>query len=50
MILHLADRRQLELVQGIIGEPYARMVRSGQIAGIELFFQAEDESWRPGLD
>jgi hypothetical protein len=41
LILHLADRRQVELTQGIIGEPYAQLVRAGQVAGIDVFFQAE---------
>ena len=44
VILHLADQGQFEFAEGIIGEPYARMVRAGQIAGIEIFFQAEHES------
>jgi hypothetical protein len=44
VILHLADQRQFEFTQGIIGEPYAQMVRAGQIAGIDIFFQAGHES------
>jgi hypothetical protein len=38
-ILHLADQRQVEFAAGIIAEPYARMVRAGQVAGIDVFFQ-----------
>jgi hypothetical protein len=44
VILHPADQRQIEFTEGIIGEPYAEMVRSGQIADIDVFFQAERES------
>jgi hypothetical protein len=40
VILHLADQRQFEFTQGIIGEPHARMVRAGQIPGIDVFFPA----------
>ncbi len=39
VILHLADQRPIEFADGIIGEPYARMVRAGQVAGIDVFFQ-----------
>jgi hypothetical protein len=44
VILHLADQGQFEFAEGIIGEPYARMVRAGQIAGIDIFFQSEHKS------
>jgi hypothetical protein len=39
VILHLADQRPVEFAEGIISEPYARMVRVGQVAGIDVFFQ-----------
>ena len=42
-ILHLADRRKVEFPEGIIREPYARMVRAGQVTGIDIYFQAEGE-------
>jgi hypothetical protein len=44
--LTLADQRPIEFPEGIIGEPYAQMVRTGQIAGIDVYFQAEPESCR----
>jgi hypothetical protein len=44
VILHPADQRQIEFTAGIIGEPYAEMVRSGQIADIDVFVHSEPES------
>ncbi len=41
VILHLVDGGQVELATDITGEPYAQMVRDGQIAKIDIFFQAE---------
>jgi hypothetical protein len=46
VILHLADQRQIEFTEGIIGEPYAQMVRSGQITNIDAYFQADAEFHR----
>jgi hypothetical protein len=43
VILHLADQRQIEFPEGIIGEPYAQMVRSGQITNIDVHVQADGE-------
>jgi hypothetical protein len=43
VILHPADQRQIGFTEGIIGEPYAEMVRSGQIADIDVFFQTEPD-------
>jgi hypothetical protein len=40
VILQLADQRRFEFAGGIIGEPYSQMVRAGQVAGIDAFFQA----------
>jgi hypothetical protein len=40
-ILYLADGRKVEFPEGIIGEPYARMVRAGQVTGIDIYFQTE---------
>jgi hypothetical protein len=40
VILHLPDQGQIELTEGIIGEPYAQMVREGQITGIDVILQA----------
>jgi hypothetical protein len=42
-ILHLADQRQIKFPEGIIGEPYAQMIRAGQITSIDVFSQAGDE-------
>jgi hypothetical protein len=42
-ILHLADQGQIGLTEGIIGEPYAQMVRAGQITNIDVHFQADAE-------
>ncbi|MGC9333153.1 MAG: cellobiose phosphorylase, partial [Anaerolineae bacterium] len=39
VIVHLADQRPIEFAEGIIGEPYARMVRAGQVTRIDVFFQ-----------
>jgi len=44
VILSLADQHQVELAHGVIGEPYAQMVRAGQVAGIDVFFGAQHES------
>ena len=44
VVLHLRDGNRVEFVTGIIGAPYARMVREGQIAHIEVFFQGEPGS------
>jgi hypothetical protein len=41
MILHPADQRQIEFTEGIIGEPYAQMVRAGQVRNIDVDFQAD---------
>ena len=41
LVLHLPDGDQVEFAKGIIGEPYARMVRERQITKIDIFFQAE---------
>ncbi|MGC9468292.1 MAG: cellobiose phosphorylase [Anaerolineae bacterium] len=38
MSLHTPDQRQIECVGDVIGEPYARMVRAGQIRRIDVFF------------
>jgi hypothetical protein len=46
VILHLPDRGQLELAEGIIGEPYAQMVRAGQVSNIDVHFQADAEFHR----
>jgi hypothetical protein len=43
VVLHLIDQRQIELTEGPIGEPYAQMVRSGQITNIDVHFQADAE-------
>ena len=40
-VLHLADQRQIEFSSGVIGEPYAQMVRAGQIDQIDLYIQAD---------
>jgi len=45
-ILTLADHRQIEFPEGIIGEPYAQMVRAGQITNIDVDFQADGDSDR----
>jgi hypothetical protein len=42
--LTLADRRQIEFPEGIIGEPYAQMVRAGQITNIDVDFQTDGET------
>jgi len=41
VILHLPDQGQIEFTEGIISAPYALMVRAGQIAEIDVHFQAE---------
>ncbi|MGD9049294.1 MAG: cellobiose phosphorylase, partial [Anaerolineae bacterium] len=41
VVLYLPDGGQVEFAEGIIGAPYALMVREGQITKIEVFFQAE---------
>jgi hypothetical protein len=38
LILHLPDGDQAEFADGIAGEPYARMVRAGEVTKIDLFF------------
>jgi hypothetical protein len=42
-ILTLADQRQIEFPEGIIGEPYAQMVRASQISSIDVYFQTDAE-------
>jgi hypothetical protein len=42
--LTLADRRQIEFPEGIIGEPYAQMVRAGQITNIDVDFQTDGDT------
>jgi hypothetical protein len=39
LILHMPDGGQVEFAGDTIGEPYAQMVRQGQIAKIDIFFQ-----------
>jgi hypothetical protein len=39
LVLHLPDGGQAEFAGDTIGEPYAQMVREGQIAKIDIFFQ-----------
>jgi hypothetical protein len=46
VILHLPDQGQFEFTEGIVGERYARMVRSGQIAEIDVHLQADGEFHR----
>jgi hypothetical protein len=46
VIIHLADQSQIEFTEGIIGEPYAQMVRAGQITNIDVYFQADGEFCR----
>jgi hypothetical protein len=41
VILHLPDGSQVEFAQGIVGEPYARMVREGQISKIDIMLRDE---------
>jgi hypothetical protein len=41
VVLHLPDGGQVEFAEGVVGEPHAQMVREGQIARIDIFFQAE---------
>jgi hypothetical protein len=43
VILHLPDQGQIEFTEGIIGEPYAQMVRAGKVANIDVHFQADGE-------
>jgi hypothetical protein len=38
LILHLPDGSQVESAEGIIGEPYARMVRAGEVTKIDILF------------
>ncbi len=38
LVLHLPDGRQVEFATGMIGEPYAQMVRAGEIAKIDVHF------------
>jgi hypothetical protein len=38
-VLYLADGRRVEFAGGVIGEPYARMVRAGEIARIDVFLE-----------
>jgi hypothetical protein len=45
-VLHLADQGQIEFPKGVIAEPYARMVRAGQVKGIDSYFSAEGEADR----
>jgi len=46
VILHLPDQGQIEFTEGIIGEPHAQMVRAGQIAKIDVYFQHDGEFYR----
>jgi len=39
VVLHLADGRQVELAEGVIGEPYAQMVRAGEVTKIDVVFE-----------
>jgi hypothetical protein len=41
VILQLPDQSQIEFTEDIIGEPYAQMVRAGQITNIDVYFQAD---------
>ncbi|MBN1139665.1 MAG: cellobiose phosphorylase [Anaerolineae bacterium] len=41
LVLHLPDGRHVEFAEGMIGEPYARMVRARQITKIDIFFHTE---------
>jgi hypothetical protein len=43
LILRLQNGRQVELGQSVVGEPYAQMIRSGQIKDIDVYFQAGSE-------
>lgn len=43
VILHLQDGGQVELSQSVIGEPYAQMIRAGQITNIDVCFPADGE-------
>jgi hypothetical protein len=43
VILSLPDQDQVEFAGSIIGEPYAQMVRAGQITNIDVHFQAGGE-------
>jgi hypothetical protein len=43
VILHLKDEGQVELGQSVIGDPYAQMIRAGQITDIDVYFQADGE-------
>jgi hypothetical protein len=46
VILNLPDQGQVDLAEGIIGEPYARRVRAGQVPSIDVFFGVEPEVQR----
>jgi hypothetical protein len=37
LVLHLPDGDRVEFTDGIAGEPYAQMVRAGEIARIDVF-------------
>jgi hypothetical protein len=39
VILHLPDGRQVEFAEGMIGEPYAQMVRLGEATKIDVLFE-----------
>jgi len=39
LILHLPDGRQVEFAEGMIGEPYAQMVRVGEATKIDVLFE-----------
>ncbi len=45
-VLSLADRGQIEFSSGVIVEPYAQMVRDGQVTAIDLYLRAEDRAGR----
>jgi hypothetical protein len=41
VILYLAEGSQVAFAEGVVCEPYAQMVREGQITKIDVFFQGE---------
>jgi hypothetical protein len=38
IVLHPRDGQEIEIEHGVIGPPYAEMVRAGQVDGIDVFF------------
>ena len=40
VVLHIEDNRRVELRSGVIGSPYAEMVRRGQVHAIDVFFDS----------